>query len=86
MPDQVNPVAVVQSGHIRQRDKLITPEEFPAASGLYMRYRLQLDPINDDVWSATLWCRSGRYGTTVVANFQEKATKLYTELFYSGMP
>ena len=64
----------------------ITPEEFPAASGLYMRYRLQLDPISDDVWSATLWCRSGQYGTTVVNNFQEKATKLYTELFYSGMP
>ncbi len=64
----------------------IVSEQYPAGSGLYMRYRLQLSRISPHVWSATLWCRSGQYGATDTSTFKERATKFYTEFFYSGMP
>lgn len=64
----------------------ITPEPFPDGSDLWMRYLLQLNRINSEEWSVSLWCRSGRYGAVDVAGFKAGASKFYTEFFYSGMP
>lgn len=64
----------------------ITSEQYPAGSGLYMRYLVQLRRVNLHVWSVTLWCSSGQYGATDAGIFKERATKFYTEFFYSGMP
>lgn len=64
----------------------ITLEQFPVGSGLYMRYFLRISRINTHVWSATLWCRSGQYGSNDIDDFKTLASKYYTEVFYSGMP
>ncbi len=64
----------------------ITSESFPAGSGLYMRYLLQINRQNAHVWSVTLWCRSGQYGSSNLTDFKAQASKFYTEVFYSGMP
>jgi len=64
----------------------ITSEQFPAGSGLYMRYLLQINRQNAHVWSVTLWCKSGQYGSNDLTDFKAQASKFYTEVFYSGMP
>lgn len=65
---------------------IVDAGEFPAGSGRYMRYFLTLNQVNAHVWSATLWCRSGQYGTSDVVRFKEHALTFHTEFFYSGMP
>jgi Tfp pilus assembly protein PilV len=59
--------------------------QFPDAD-LRMRYILQLNDEGNNLRSASLWCRSGEFGSTVSTNFMAGAAKFYTEFFYSGMP
>ncbi len=68
-------------------DTIVDSFEFPAGSGQHMRYFLKLTPVKDypHIWSATLWCRSGEFGTTNVDTFKKQALAFHTEFFYSGM-
>lgn len=61
-------------------------EEFPIDSGNYIRYVLDIQPINDRLWAVSLWVRGGRYGPSNAETFQNRSKWFYTELFYSGMP
>ena len=67
-------------------DTLVDAFEFPAGSGQYMRYFLQISRKDEHVWSATLWCHSGEFGTSDLETFQKQALTFHTEFFYSGMP
>ena len=58
---------------------------FPAGSGLYVRYRLEIVP-NGDLYSVSLWVASGQYGSKDVNVFKNSAEWYYTELFFTGMP
>jgi hypothetical protein len=65
----------------------IVTEQYPPGSGQYMRYYIALSELPaHNVWTVTLWCRSGQYGATNLDIFKKGATKFYTEFFYSGMP
>lgn len=75
------------SGEWVQRGTTPDAVQYPDAGGdLWMRYILHLDDAGNNLRSATLWCSSGQYGSSIVTNFQKQATKFYTEFFYSGMP
>jgi hypothetical protein len=66
-------------------NKIVDSFEFPDGEDQYMRYFLTLKKKNKHVWSATLWCRSGQYGTKNVTLFKNQALTLHTQFFYSGM-
>jgi len=64
----------------------ITTVQFPASSGLYVRYLLDISDAGNHLRLVSLWCQSGEYGATDITVFKTVAAKYYTELFYSGMP
>lgn len=69
-----------------QQGGSITTVQFPAGSGLYVRYLLDISDVGNHLRSVSLWCQSGQYGATDIEVFKTVAAKYYTELFYSGMP
>jgi hypothetical protein len=78
--------ADVGSATVRHGTAIGGPVEYPAGSGFYMRYVLEIADAGGGLRSLSLWCRSGQYGAVDVAVFKTGAAKFYTELFYSGMP
>ena len=60
--------------------------EFPAGSGLYVRYYLDFVATGKGLWGVKLWVASGQYGTKNLDKFRHSAYMYYTEVFFSGMP
>jgi prepilin-type N-terminal cleavage/methylation domain-containing protein len=58
---------------------------FPVGSGYEVQYLVELNPVGDRRWGASLWVWGEKYGPKDVTIFKRRSEWFYTELYFEGL-